>query len=131
MKKIEITRVSGTIAEYVKRMGKEPIIVTIDGRPVAALLNIGNVDWEMADLRALPVFVADLEAIESKLRANKSIPDQVERMLLGVPIRGFEYDELFASLIVDEDEMVGVASTTIRNNNEVETPKEEEVANAS
>jgi len=40
MKNIELTQATDSLANYVRNMGKEPLILNVDGQPVAALMPI-------------------------------------------------------------------------------------------
>jgi prevent-host-death family protein len=115
-KKIELTKAGSSLADYVRGVGDGAVIVTIDGRPVAALLGIGHLDWELLDIKTLPLFVTTLEAIQDKLKSGYSVSDQEARWGLAVPQYGWTEDPRFAGYVEDD---------------EVETPTKEEVANVS
>jgi antitoxin (DNA-binding transcriptional repressor) of toxin-antitoxin stability system len=50
MKTVEATRATLPLAEYTKDIAKEPVIVTLKGKPVAALVSIPNADMETVSL---------------------------------------------------------------------------------
>jgi len=50
MKILEKSDATGSLAEYTANIEKEPVIVTSDGIPIAALVPIGNVDLETMSL---------------------------------------------------------------------------------
>lgn len=50
MKTIEVTNATLPLAEYTRDLIKEPVIVTVKGKPVAALVNIPNADLETVAL---------------------------------------------------------------------------------
>ena len=61
MKTIEVNQATASLAEYAKEMNQEPLILTIDGRPVAALVSIQNADLETIRLSTDPQFIALIE----------------------------------------------------------------------
>jgi prevent-host-death family protein len=40
------------LAEYAPEVKREPVVLTVKGKPVAPLVSIKNADWETATLRA-------------------------------------------------------------------------------
>jgi len=54
MKTIEIAKAKLPLADYTKGVAKEPVIVTIRGKPVAALVGIKNADIETVSLSNNP-----------------------------------------------------------------------------
>jgi antitoxin (DNA-binding transcriptional repressor) of toxin-antitoxin stability system len=61
VKTIEVTDATASLAEYARDLGQEPVIVTIQGKPVAALVAIGNADLETVTLSNHPQFLALIE----------------------------------------------------------------------
>jgi antitoxin (DNA-binding transcriptional repressor) of toxin-antitoxin stability system len=70
MKTLELARATAPLAAYARGVGKEPVILTVRGRPVAALLRIKNADLETVTLSTSPKFVA---LIERSRRRHKSM----------------------------------------------------------
>jgi len=50
MKTVEVAKSALPLAEYTKDVAKEPMIVTVKGKPVAALVGISNADIEAVSL---------------------------------------------------------------------------------
>lgn len=50
MKIVEIAEARGTLAEYTSSLSEEPVIITNNGEPIAALVNLENVDLETVSL---------------------------------------------------------------------------------
>lgn len=44
MKTLEMVKATAPLAEYAREVSKEPVILTVDGRPFAALVSIEGVD---------------------------------------------------------------------------------------
>ncbi len=99
MKKIELTKAGASLAEYVRGGGEGTVIVTIDGRPVAALLDISQLDWELLDIKTLPLFVTTLKAIQDKLKSGQGVSDAEGRWGLAIPQYGWVDDPRFAAYV--------------------------------
>ncbi len=112
MKKIEITKVGASLAEFAKNVGDGVIVVTQDGRPIAALLGIGDMDWNTLELRSIPLFATLLRAIEAQQKSGKGLFSEDLRWMVGVPPCNWEDDVRFAPYLEDEQD-------------EAETPAEE------
>jgi prevent-host-death family protein len=84
MKTIEITKATGSLADYAKQVNKEPIIVTVEGRPTAALLPIENADVETATLSTNPQFIALIERSRARHKAEGGISSGEIRHRLGL-----------------------------------------------
>jgi antitoxin (DNA-binding transcriptional repressor) of toxin-antitoxin stability system len=54
------------LTEYVQDVSKEPLVVIVDGKPVAALVPIENADLETVMLSTHPKFVALLDLVASR-----------------------------------------------------------------
>jgi len=73
MKILEKSDATGSLAEYTADIEKEPVIVTSDGIPIAALVPIGNVDLETMSLSTNAVFIALIERSRARHRAEGGI----------------------------------------------------------
>lgn len=69
MKTIKLTQATDSLAEYVQKVSKEPIIVMADGKPVAAVVAIENTDRETASLSTNPQFLTIID--RSRIRQQK------------------------------------------------------------
>ena len=57
MKTLEINDATAPLRDYARTLGNEAVILTVDGKPVAALLAIDNADWETVALSTSPQFM--------------------------------------------------------------------------
>ncbi|MBI4640172.1 MAG: type II toxin-antitoxin system Phd/YefM family antitoxin [Candidatus Tectomicrobia bacterium] len=73
MKTLEITQATASLAEYAQDVSGEPLIVTVDGKPIAALVPIENADWETVSLSTHPQFLALLERARIRQKAEGGI----------------------------------------------------------
>lgn len=73
MKVVETSDANGTLADYTAQIGSGPVIVTSQGRPVAALVPIENADLETAALSTNPQFLDLIERSRARVRAEGSI----------------------------------------------------------
>jgi len=61
MKTLEISKARRSLASYSKKARKEPMVVTANGKPIAALIGIQNADMETVTLSNNPQFLALIE----------------------------------------------------------------------
>ena len=82
MKILEKSDATGSLAEYTADIEKEPVIVTSDGIPIAALVPIGNVDLETMSLSTNAVFIALIERSRARHRTEGGISsDEMRRRM--------------------------------------------------
>jgi prevent-host-death family protein len=79
MKVIETTNATATLAEYAAEIESGPVIVTNQGKPVAALVPIENADLESISLSTNPDFIALIERSRARLKSEGSIPSDEMR----------------------------------------------------
>lgn len=84
MKVIEMSNATSTLAEYASEVDREPVIITSNGKPVAVLLAIDDVDLETISLRDNPEFQAILAKSRARLKAEGGISSQEMRHRLGL-----------------------------------------------
>ena len=83
-KTLELGKATAPLAQYVRGVKKEPVIVTVQGKPVAALIYITGDDMESAALSTHPKFLAMLEESLARLRAEGGISSGEMRRRLGL-----------------------------------------------
>jgi prevent-host-death family protein len=66
VKMLEMAKATAPLADYAKDAAKGPVIVTLRGRPVAALMPIENADRETVSLSTNPRFLALIERSRSR-----------------------------------------------------------------
>lgn len=69
MKKLAKGKATGSLADYVDALGTGTLVVTSNGRPVAALVSLENVDAETLAMSTSPEF---LQLIERSRRTHRS-----------------------------------------------------------
>ena len=84
MKTLEMVEATAPLAEYVQDVRKEPVILTIGGRPVAALVPIENADLETVALSTHPQFLALIERSRARQKAEGGISSTEMRRRLGL-----------------------------------------------
>jgi len=84
MKTLEMTKATGTLAEYAREVRKEPVIVTRKGKPVAALVAVENADLETVALSVDAQFLALIERSRTRQKAEGGIPSAEMRRRLGL-----------------------------------------------
>ena len=83
MKTLEMVKATASLAEYAQGL-KEAVILTVDGKPVAALVSIEDVDWETVTLSAHPEFLALIKNSRTKQKAEGGISSAEMRRRLGL-----------------------------------------------
>ena len=85
MKTLEIAEATAPLAHYVAEVTKEPLILTTDGRPVAALVPIKNTDLETASLNTSPQFLELIERSRARQTAQGGLSAEEVRRRLRSP----------------------------------------------
>ena len=79
MKIIEQADATATLAEYAKGIGEGPLILTQQGRPVAALVSIENADLETVSLGSNPQFIELVERSRARVQSEGGVPSEEMR----------------------------------------------------
>ena len=87
MRTIEMAKATASLAEYAQNVIKDPVILTIDGKPVAALVSINNADLETVTLSTHPQFLALIERSRERQKKEGGISDEEIRRRLGLKKR--------------------------------------------
>lgn len=87
MKTVEIAKAKSSLADYAKKVTKEPVIVIAKGKPVAALVGIKNADIETVCLSNNPRFLALIERSRKKQKRKGGISTEEMRDRLRITKR--------------------------------------------
>ena len=88
MKKIELDEATDSLSTYARRFRRQPLIVTVKGKPVAALTPIGpHADMESLAVANDPGFRALIERSRRLYPAGSGIPPPKYRRRLASPKR--------------------------------------------
>ena len=82
MKTIDVTKATLPLSDYAKKIKKEPIVVTKEGKPVAALVGITNADVETVSLSSNPKFIALIERSRTKQKVEGGLSSEEMRRRL-------------------------------------------------
>jgi prevent-host-death family protein len=82
MKTIEAAKATQPLSDYTKEVSKEPVIVTVKGKPVAALVSISNADMETVSLSNNPQFLNLIERSRSRQKSEGGISTEEMRRRL-------------------------------------------------
>jgi antitoxin (DNA-binding transcriptional repressor) of toxin-antitoxin stability system len=83
MRILEVAQATTPLAEYADEIEKSPVILTVDGRPVAALVAIENADLETVTLSTNPQFRALIERSRVRQQAEGGVSPAEMRRRLG------------------------------------------------
>jgi antitoxin (DNA-binding transcriptional repressor) of toxin-antitoxin stability system len=84
MKTLEADQATAPLAEYARDVKNEPLILTIGGKPVAALVSIENADLETVILSTHPQFLALIQRSRGRQKAEGGISNAEMRRRLGL-----------------------------------------------
>lgn len=84
MKTLEIKKATAPLSEYARDARREPFVLTVGGRPVAALVPLKNADIETATLSTDPRFIALIERSRSRQKKEGGISGAEMRRRLGL-----------------------------------------------
>ena len=74
MKTLDVNDATDPLRDYARRMGKEAVVLTDDGKPVAALVAIDNADWETVALSTSPQFIDLIQRSRARHAREGGIP---------------------------------------------------------
>ena len=80
MKTLEMAQATAPLSEYAQGVSKEPVVLTIGGKPVAALVAIENADLETVTLSTHPQFMALIERARHKAKGGISSAEMRRRL---------------------------------------------------
>lgn len=85
MKRVELAQAKVNLEAYAREAQKSPLIITKNGKPVAALIAVDEFDLEVLATSENPTFLAIME--HSRIRAEKegTISAEEMRRELGLP----------------------------------------------
>jgi len=83
MKTLEMAKATAPLAEYARDVSREPVILTVRGKPIAALVSVENADLETITLSTHPQFIALIERSRALQRAEGGISSEEMRRRLG------------------------------------------------
>jgi len=84
MKTLEMTKANSPLVDYARDVDKEPVILTENGKPVAALVSIKNTDVESIRLSMDPEFMKIISRSRSHLKSKGGVPSEEMRKRLEV-----------------------------------------------
>lgn len=84
MKTLEMAKATAPLVEYAREVKREPVILTIEGKPVAALVSVENADLETVTLSNSPQFAALIERSRVRHRTEGGISSEEMRHRLKV-----------------------------------------------
>jgi len=73
VKTLDITKATAPLSDYARKIRKNPVILTQNGRPIAALISLENADAESIRLSNNKQFVALMEKSRARHKAEGGI----------------------------------------------------------
>jgi antitoxin (DNA-binding transcriptional repressor) of toxin-antitoxin stability system len=87
MKILERAKATAPLAKYARELKKEPVILTVGKKPVAALVSIENADLETVTLSTHPKFLALIERSRARQKSEGGISSTEMRRRLGIELK--------------------------------------------
>lgn len=84
MKVIRIEDAKRSLADYAAE-SEEAVVVTVNGKPVAALMPLENADLETVSLSTNPKFMRIIERSRKRQRKEGGVSSDEMRRRLGIP----------------------------------------------
>jgi len=84
MKTLDMSKAKAPLMDYAREVDREPVILTVKGKPVAALISIENADMETATLSTHPKFLDIIARARSNLKSQGGISGDEMRHRLGI-----------------------------------------------
>jgi antitoxin (DNA-binding transcriptional repressor) of toxin-antitoxin stability system len=82
MKTVDLAKASKPPSAYAHDLAEEPVILTVDDEPVAALVSLKNVDRESLVLSTSPAFLRLMQAAREELARGDSVSlEEIKREL--------------------------------------------------
>jgi len=73
VKTLDITKATAPLSDYARKIRKNPVILTQNGRPIAALISLENADAESIRLSNNKQFLALIEKSRARYKAEGGI----------------------------------------------------------
>ena len=84
MRNVDVTEATAALADYAKALRDETLVITENGKPLAALMPVGDADAETVSLSTNPEFLALIERSRAILRESGGISSEEVRRQLGL-----------------------------------------------
>lgn len=84
MKTIEVAKATAALGDYARKIRREPVILTMRGKPVAALVSLHGVDKETTVLSTSPRFMKLIERSRARQKNQGGISAEEMRRRLGL-----------------------------------------------
>ena len=84
MKKIELEQAQGSLADYIEDTQRDGIIINRQGKPIAILISVENLDEETVRLSLNPDFINILNTSRESLQTEGGISLEQMKQELGI-----------------------------------------------
>ena len=84
MRTIDIAEATQPLAEYAQEADHGPIVVTMNGRPIAVVVSVENADLETITLSESPQFLALIERSRERQKRDGGLSTGEMRQRLGL-----------------------------------------------
>jgi len=81
---VEMADATHPLSEYVQHADTEPTVITVEGKPIAVVVSIEEIDWESFALSRNPQFLAIIERSRKSSKQEKGLTSDEMRACLGL-----------------------------------------------
>lgn len=84
MREIELSDATGSVSDYARDVADEPLVLTKNGKPVAAVISMKGIDRESLSLSQNPKFLGILKRSAARHKREGGISPAEMRRRLGL-----------------------------------------------
>jgi prevent-host-death family protein len=84
MKTIELSKATSQLRDYAESAAKEMVVVTRNGKPLAAVVSLEGIDLESFSLSMNPKFIQIMEKSRESARIHGALTSDEVRKKLGI-----------------------------------------------
>ena len=97
MTTVELKDATSSLADYARRAAAGPVVVTVRGKPVAALVPVEGMDLESLSVSTNPQFLDLIERSRRSLEEKGGVSSDEVRRRIGLPRKGHKRAKRAAS----------------------------------
>ena len=81
MKVLEKSEAQASLAEYVDQIEQDSIVIEVQGKPIAVLMSLEDVDWETISLSLNPQFLSIIQRSRLRDKTERRVSSEAVRQM--------------------------------------------------